>query len=45
MINFQRPTFPDLTNFCNKYLYMNLLSQFRAVHKHFILVGLFRIPF
>ena len=32
MINFQRPAFPDLTNFCNKHLYMKLLSQFRAVH-------------
>ena len=31
MINIQRPAFPDLTNFCNKHLYMKLLSKFRAV--------------
>ena len=43
MINFQRPAFPALNNFCNKHLYMKLLSQFLAVHVNFILVGLFRI--
>ena len=31
---FQCPAFPDLTNFCNKHLYKNLLSQFRAVHRY-----------
>ena len=43
MINFQRPAFPALINFCNKHLYMKLLSQFTAVHVNFILVGLFCI--
>ena len=40
MINFQRPAFPALNNFCNKHLYTKLLSQFTAVHVNFILVGL-----
>jgi len=31
MVNFQRPAFPGLNNFCNKHLYTGLLSQFRAV--------------
>ena len=31
MINIQRPAFPDLPKFCNKHLYMKLLSKFRAV--------------
>ena len=30
MINFQRPAFPELNNFCNKHLYAKLLSQFIA---------------
>ena len=34
MIHFQRPAFADLTNFCNKHLYMKLLSQFRAVRRY-----------
>ena len=28
MIDFQRPAFPELNNFCNKHLYTKLLSQF-----------------
>ena len=40
MINFQRPAFPALNNFCNKHLYTKPLSQFTAVHVNFILVGL-----
>ena len=34
MINFQRPAFPDLNNFCNEHLYTKLLSQFRAVNSY-----------
>ena len=34
MINFQHPAFPDLNNFCNKHLYTELLSQFRAVQTY-----------
>ena len=34
MINFQRPAFPDVNNFCNKHLSTKLLSQFRAVHSY-----------
>ena len=32
MINFQRPAFPDLNNFCNKYLYTKLLLSLSALH-------------
>ena len=33
-IDFQRPAFQDLNNFCTKHLYEKLLSQFRALHSY-----------